>query len=60
MIDVTAFTEGCEARMDDDENGTMTDNPNTPGTNAFDCWYRGYNFKEDFISHPQVWLPKQP
>lgn len=52
MINTSAFSDGCSARIDDDENNTLTDNPHTPGTNAFDCWYRGYNFKEEHLATP--------
>lgn len=43
MHNLTAFAQGMDARAYDDENGTLTENPYTPGTQAFIDWYRGYN-----------------
>lgn len=40
----TAIQEGLQARMDDDENGTLTDNPYHPDLSASIDWYKAYNF----------------
>lgn len=40
----TAIQEGLQARMDDDENGTLTDNPYHKDSPASIDWYKAYNF----------------
>lgn len=46
-MNATAFSEGLSARLHDEENGGLTENPYTPGTVAFTDWYRGYNTNID-------------